>query len=201
MAELGNILEKATFLNQFENKRYAPIRETYLCFEANVDLAKPVWYSNQQGVHAETRFLENLTTLDDGRSYTVTCYLSWSPCADCSEALVEFVRDNRNVNLRIFVSRLYYIDEERNREGLRLLNDAGVHLEVMNYEHFEYCWETFVDHKQSPFPSWDDIVENYAYFQEELTNILQEERGTVNQSTVQDSKKRAIMPPATSSAN
>ncbi|XP_061145743.1 single-stranded DNA cytosine deaminase-like isoform X2 [Syngnathus typhle] len=99
---------------------------------------------------------------------------------DCSEALVNFLSNNPNVNLRIFVSRLYRIDERRNCEGLKLLNDAGVHLKVMNNEHFEYCWKTFVDHKQSPFPLWDDIVENHAYYEEELTDILQQERGTIN---------------------
>ncbi|KAM9835534.1 uncharacterized protein ACBT44_018357 isoform 1-T3 [Syngnathus typhle] len=178
MAEPGEVLERDLFLLQYQNALRGPRRAAYLCFKASsvecIDSPKSGYFCSDRGVHAEMQFLENLRTLDCGLSYKVTCYLSWSPCADCSEALVNFLSNNPNVNLHIFVSRLYRIDERRNREGLKLLNDAGVHLEVMNNEHFEYCWKTFVDHKQSPFPPWDDIVENHAYYEEELTDILQQ---------------------------
>ncbi|XP_049609613.1 DNA dC-_dU-editing enzyme APOBEC-3G isoform X1 [Syngnathus scovelli] len=178
MVELGEVLERDLFLLQYQNVLSGPRRAAYLCFKALsvecIDSPKSGYFCSDRGVHAEMRFLENLKTLDCGLSYTVTCYFSWSPCANCSKALVKFLSNNLNVNLRIFVSRLYRIHERRNREGLKLLNDAGVHLKVMNNEHFEYCWKTFVDHQQRPFPPWDNIVENHAHYQEELTDILQQ---------------------------
>ncbi|XP_077388979.1 DNA dC-_dU-editing enzyme APOBEC-3G-like [Festucalex cinctus] len=179
MAKPRDILSRDVFLLQYKNVVLEQRRGTCLCFTAlsdktgNCDLTG-YFHNICGGVHAEIRFLDRLKTFHRGLNYTVTCYLSWSPCADCSKALVEFLRNNANVKLRIFVSRLYFMEMKANRKGLRLLNDVGVHLEVMNNKHFEYCWKTFVDHQEIPFPPWDDIVENHQQYQAELTKILQQ---------------------------
>lgn len=69
-------------------------------------------------------------------SYSITWFCSWSPCADCSLRLAQFLSQMPNLRLRIFVSRLYFCDMEdsREREGLRMLKKAGVHLTVMSYK-------------------------------------------------------------------
>ncbi|XP_077434634.1 uncharacterized protein LOC144059423 isoform X2 [Vanacampus margaritifer] len=183
-AELTKILHKSLsmdlFLLQYKNVVLEQRRGTYLCFTAltdktaNCEYLSGYFHNICAGVHAEIRFLDYLKNFHQELNYTVTCYLSWSPCADCSEALVEFLRNNANVKLRIFVSRLYFMNMKKNRKGLRLLNDVGAHLEVMNKKHFEYCWKTFVDHQQFPFPPWDNIVENHQHYQAELMEILQQ---------------------------
>lgn len=69
--------------------------------------------------------------LDPKFNGQVTCYLSWSPCAKCSKTLVQFVKQNTKVKLRILASRLYLYEEEDIREGLRSLHAAGVSIDIM----------------------------------------------------------------------
>lgn len=69
-------------------------------------------------------------------SYSITWFCSWSPCANCSIRLCQFLSRMPNLRLRIFVSRLYFCDLEdsREREGLRMLTKAGVQITVMTYK-------------------------------------------------------------------
>ncbi len=69
-------------------------------------------------------------------SYSITWFCSWSPCANCSTRLCQFLNQTPNLRLRIFVSRLYFCDMEDSleREGLRKLKKAGVHITVMSYK-------------------------------------------------------------------
>lgn len=68
--------------------------------------------------------------------YAVTWFCSWSPCSKCAEQLAHFLSQTPNLRLRIFVSRLYFCDEENSqeREGLRHLKRAGVQISVMTYK-------------------------------------------------------------------
>lgn len=68
--------------------------------------------------------------------YSVTWFCSWSPCSKCAQQLAHFLSQTPNLRLRIFVSRLYFCDEEDSveREGLRHLKRAGVQISVMTYK-------------------------------------------------------------------
>lgn len=68
--------------------------------------------------------------------YSVTWFCSWSPCSKCAQQLAHFLSQTPNLRLRIFVSRLYFCDEEdsQEREGLRHLKRAGVQISVMTYK-------------------------------------------------------------------
>lgn len=68
--------------------------------------------------------------------YSVTWFCSWSPCSECAKHLTNFLSQTPNLRLRIFVSRLYFCDDEdsQEREGLRTLKRAGVHISVMTYK-------------------------------------------------------------------
>ncbi|KAK5922149.1 hypothetical protein CgunFtcFv8_019440 [Champsocephalus gunnari] len=116
---------------------------------------------NRNGCHVELLFLRYLGALCPGLlgcegtgekrlSYSITWFCSWSPCANCSIRLSQFLSQTPNLRLRIFVSRLYFCDMENSpaRDGLIMLKKAGVQTSVMSYKDFFYCWHNFVDCKQ-----------------------------------------------------
>ncbi|XP_053737276.1 single-stranded DNA cytosine deaminase [Synchiropus splendidus] len=187
------LLPQKKFIYHYKNMRWARGRhETYLCFVVKRRNG-PDSHSfdfghlrNRSGCHVELLFLRYLRALcpglwgfgsSDGRrlSYSITWFCSWSPCANCSFALSQFLTQTPNLRLRIFVSRLYYCDMEDSleREGLRMLKKAGVQLTVMSYKDYFYCWQTFVARKQSNFKAWDDLHQNSVRLARKLTRILQ----------------------------
>ncbi|XP_039718954.1 DNA dC-_dU-editing enzyme APOBEC-3G-like, partial [Pteropus medius] len=127
--------------------------------------------------HAEPIFLGDIASwnLDTELRYRVTCFISWSPCADCADELTKFLTKNRHVNLRIFAARIYnYL--QGYEAGLRKLKAAGAEVAIMSLQEFEYCWKNFVDHQQDedkPFPGWDNLGREYERLTKKLAGILQ----------------------------
>uniref|UniRef100_A0A671PX35 Single-stranded DNA cytosine deaminase-like n=1 Tax=Sinocyclocheilus anshuiensis TaxID=1608454 RepID=A0A671PX35_9TELE len=107
--------------------------------------------------------------------YSVTWFCSWSPCSKCAQQLAHFLLQTPNLRLRIFVSRLYFCDEEdsQEREGLRQLKRAGVQISVMTYKDYFYCWQTFVARRKRSFKAWDDLHQNSVRLVRKLNRILQ----------------------------
>ncbi|KAM5250881.1 DNA dC-_dU-editing enzyme APOBEC-3Ca-like isoform 2-T2 [Hipposideros larvatus] len=147
--------KKGVFENQFWPRER---RHAELCFIS--------WFRNQK------EFLDR--ELFPGEKYRVTWYTSWSPCVDCVQDVIEFLEENENMELRVFVARLYYSYDAEHRQGLRRLYQAGAQVEVMSSQEFEHCWETFVDHRGTPFFPWADIDENCQELSMALKRILQE---------------------------
>uniref|UniRef100_A0A3Q2Z5X6 Activation-induced cytidine deaminase n=1 Tax=Hippocampus comes TaxID=109280 RepID=A0A3Q2Z5X6_HIPCM len=167
------------FIYHYKNMRWAKGRnETYLCFVVKRRVGPNSLtfdfghLRNRNGCHVELLFLRYL-----GRrlSYSITWFCSWSPCANCSAALSQFLSRMPNLRLRIFVARLYFCDMEdsHEREGLRLLQKAGVQVTVMSYKDYYYCWQTFVDRKKSHFKAWEDLHQNSVRLSRKLNRILQ----------------------------
>uniref|UniRef100_A0A087XZI4 Activation-induced cytidine deaminase n=1 Tax=Poecilia formosa TaxID=48698 RepID=A0A087XZI4_POEFO len=198
-------LDIKKFIYHYKNLRWARGRcETYLCFvvkkklhlfmfvivgrnrlfDLNVTMNNKSLYLIP--LHLQLLFLRHLGALCPGLwgygvtgerkvSYSVTWFCSWSPCANCSIRLAQFLHQTPNLRLRIFVSRLYFCDLEdsREREGLRILKKAGVHITVMSYKDYFYCWQTFVAKSQSKFKPWDGLHQNYIRLSRKLNRILQ----------------------------
>uniref|UniRef100_A0A3Q2DKZ9 Activation-induced cytidine deaminase n=1 Tax=Cyprinodon variegatus TaxID=28743 RepID=A0A3Q2DKZ9_CYPVA len=178
---LWALLPKKKFIYHYKNMRWARGRcETYLCFVVKRRVGPDSisfdfgHLRNRNGCHVEVLFLRYLGTLCPGL-YSITWFCSWSPCANCSFRLAQFLNQTPNLRLRIFVSRLYFCDLEdsREREGLRTLKKAGVHITVMSYKDYFYCWQTFVARNQCKFKAWDGLHQNYIRLSRKLNRILQ----------------------------
>uniref|UniRef100_A0A3B5MZG2 Activation-induced cytidine deaminase n=1 Tax=Xiphophorus couchianus TaxID=32473 RepID=A0A3B5MZG2_9TELE len=171
------LLPKKKFIYHYKNMRWARGRcETYLCFVVKKRVG-PDSLSFDFG-HLRNRnncHVERLRYIYNFISYSITWFCSWSPCANCSFRLAQFLHQTPNLRLRIFVSRLYFCDLEdsREREGLRMLKKAGVHITVMSYKDYFYCWQTFVAKSQSKFKPWDGLHQNCIRLTRKLNRILQ----------------------------
>ncbi|XP_056142560.1 single-stranded DNA cytosine deaminase [Lampris incognitus] len=187
------LLTQKKFLYHYKNVRWAKGRhETYLCFVVKRRVGPDSMsfdfghLRNRAGCHVELLFLRYLGALCPGLwgygdtgdrrlSYSVTWFCSWSPCANCSFRLAQFLQRTPNFRLRLFVSRLYFCDMEDSseRDGLRLLKNAGVQITVMSYKDYFYCWQTFVAHRKSSFKAWDGLHQNTVRLARLLNRILQ----------------------------
>ncbi|XP_058247581.1 single-stranded DNA cytosine deaminase [Hemibagrus wyckioides] len=193
MSKLDRVLlTQRKFIYHYKNVRWARGRnETYLCFvvkkrnspdSLSFDFGH---LRNRSGCHVELLFLSYLGVLCPGflgsgvdgirAAYAITWFCSWSPCSNCAHRLSRFMSQMPNLRLRIFVSRLYFCDEEdsQEREGLRCLQRAGVQVSVMTYKDYFYCWQTFVACRERGFKAWDGLHQNSIRLSRKLQRILQ----------------------------
>ncbi|XP_055990691.1 C-_U-editing enzyme APOBEC-1 [Sorex fumeus] len=99
--------------------------------------------------HVEINFLERLTTerhFHPSVRCSITWFLSWSPCWECSKTIREFVTQHPSVTLVIYVARLYWHMDGQNRQGLRELINSGVTIQTMRASEYDYCWRNFVNY-------------------------------------------------------
>ncbi|KAG8520733.1 C-_U-editing enzyme APOBEC-1, partial [Galemys pyrenaicus] len=142
-------------------------KETCLLYEVHWGRSRKIWRHSIKNCnrHVEVSFMENFTA--DSRSArhcTIVWFLSWSPCSECSRAIGEFLRQRPHVRLTVYVARLYHHYAERNRRGLRNLEQSGLHIRVMRApgetrpgaapggsaqcrpSDYQHCWREFANY-------------------------------------------------------
>lgn len=108
--------------------------------------------------------------------YNVTWYVSSSPCVTCADRITEMLKKNKNLRLTIMVGRLFMWEEPEMQAALKKMKSAGCKLRIMKPQDFEYVWQNFVEQEEGEeakaFVPWEDIQENFQYYEEKLAEIL-----------------------------
>ncbi|CAO2606474.1 C-_U-editing enzyme APOBEC-1 [Lemmus lemmus] len=126
-------------------------KETCLLYEISWGGRHSIWRHTGRNTdkHVEINFLEKLTSegfFHPSTRCSITWFLSWSPCGECSRAITEFLSRHPNVTLFIYVARLYHHMDPRNRQGLRDLICRGVTVQIMTEQGenrlvlMVWCW-------------------------------------------------------------
>jgi len=75
------------------------------------------------------------------------------------------------------VGRLFMWEEPEMQAALKKMKSAGCKLRIMKPQDFEYVWKNFVEQEEGEeakaFVPWEDIQENFHYYEEKLAEILQ----------------------------
>ncbi|KAM9860243.1 C-_U-editing enzyme APOBEC-2a [Aulostomus maculatus] len=176
----GDRIDPFAFKFQFKNVEYSSGRnKTFLCYlvdrGTSADgLLRGCLEDEHAGTHAEEAFFTQcLSDYDPALTYTVTWYVSSSPCPACAAKISEILQAKKNIKMSIFASRLFEWEEEEIQAGLKALNSAGCKLRMMKPLDFSYIWDTFVENEDQPLNLWEDCKENYEYYHEKLSDILQ----------------------------
>ncbi|XP_021937922.1 uncharacterized protein LOC110838726 isoform X2 [Zootermopsis nevadensis] len=108
-------------------------------------------YSHLPGPHAEIKVLRNIKARElclGYRTRIVTLFLSYSPCANCANFIIEFSRTRPQCTVYIRFTCLFRHPEEIHRDGLRRLNaEPGISLGVFTV----YEWRRLAEATGMPF--------------------------------------------------
>lgn len=171
------------FKFQFRNVEYSSGRnKTFLCYVVETQGKESVTSrgyleDEHAAAHAEIAFFNTiLPKCESSLRYNITWYVSSSPCVTCADRITETLKKNKNLRLTIMVGRLFMWEEPEMQAALKKMKSAGCKLRIMKPQDFEYVWQNFVEQEEGEeakaFVPWEDIQENFQYYEEKLAEIL-----------------------------
>ncbi|XP_043932427.1 C-_U-editing enzyme APOBEC-2 [Protopterus annectens] len=179
----GERISPFVFKFQFKNVEYSSGRnKTFLCYTVEIHGDEVESFSGfvedeHISSHAEEAFFNDiLPQFQANRKYRVTWYVSSSPCSACAAKIANVLRKNKNLQLTILIARLFMWEEPEIQDGLRKIKGAGCKLKIMKPQDFSSMWSAFVEQdteEQNVFTPWEDIQENFQYYDDKLAEILQ----------------------------
>ncbi|KAG7495371.1 U-editing enzyme APOBEC-2-like [Solea senegalensis] len=110
----GDRIDPFAFKFQFKNVEYSSGRnKTFLCYLVDTGntadgLLRGYLEDEHAGAHAEEAFFTQcLPDYDPALKYTITWYVSSSPCSTCAGKIAEVLKARTNIKLSIFAARLF----------------------------------------------------------------------------------------------
>ncbi|KAM3617162.1 uncharacterized protein V6R79_003078 [Siganus canaliculatus] len=173
----GEQMSPFYFKFQFRNVEYSSGRnKTLLCYRVDTpggstEPLKGYMEDEHTTAHAEEAFFQEVLP-DNSQEYDITWYVSSSPCVSCAAKLSTILQQRKKIHLRIFCSRLFEWEQPEIVEGLRALVSAGCKLRMMKPCDFQLVWETYVEKEDESFTPWEDCKDNYEYYMEKLSDII-----------------------------
>uniref|UniRef100_A0A8D0KN59 mRNA(cytosine(6666)) deaminase n=1 Tax=Salvator merianae TaxID=96440 RepID=A0A8D0KN59_SALMN len=179
----GERLPAFFFKFQFKNVEYSSGRnKTFLCYIIEIQgkeskTLKGYLEDEHAAAHAEDAFFNTiLPKCESGLRYNVTWYVSSSPCVNCANRIAKALQKNKNLKLSIVVGRLFMWEEPEMQTALKKLKAVGCKIRIMKPQDFEYVWQNFVEQEEGEEPKaftpWEDIQENFLYYEEKLAEVL-----------------------------
>ncbi|KAK7474440.1 hypothetical protein BaRGS_00034323 [Batillaria attramentaria] len=150
-------------------------------------------------VHAEKRLVQklsqNIGKVEDLQNLTnLKIFLNYSPCADCADVIADFARDVRGkLQVHVVFASLYNIQREscqkncnhklcdtvrheENKEGLKLLLEAGVILKTFCAADWDELQATLGFNLENIVRErWDDGLDEDEVMEDDLWELLGEE--------------------------
>nr|QSL97335.1 CDA1 3 [Lethenteron camtschaticum] len=155
---VGTKLDSQTFMRQFSNYKRSPLHRCCVIFELKRQNSRVRFWgyavnrpqSNADlGNHAENFCIKKVKKYlrENPGKYTINWYSSWSPCANCAEKILNWYNKKlmrKGHTLKIWACKLYFENNKRNQIGLWNLRKNGVGLEIMIGEHYQWCWNNYI---------------------------------------------------------
>nr|AVN88308.1 cytidine deaminase [Lampetra planeri] len=182
-------LDFNTFEFEFENLHYAEGRgRTYVIFDVKPQSeggrCKRLWgyvRNNPSFRHAEmilmSKINDHLETHQG--NYTMTWYMSWSPCGNCSSELVPWLQnllEEQQHTLTMYFSRIYDKYKALDYRGLCDLQHVvsnGFQMGVMGQTEVDTCLAEYVEASGCPPLKWLHMTDsNATQMQDKLSSIL-----------------------------
>nr|AVN88311.1 cytidine deaminase [Lethenteron camtschaticum]QSL97320.1 CDA1L1 4a [Lethenteron camtschaticum]QSL97322.1 CDA1L1 1 [Lethenteron camtschaticum] len=182
-------LDFNTFEFEFENLHYAEGRgRTYVIFDVKPKSeggrGKRLWgyvRNNPLDDHAEVILMSKINDhLETHQgNYTMTWYMSWSPCGNCSSELVPWLQnllEEQQHTLTMHFSRIYDKDRAVDHRGLRDLQRVvsnDFQMGVMGQTEVDTCLAEYVEASGGLSLKWLHMTEkNATRTQKKLSSIL-----------------------------
>ncbi|XP_069611554.1 single-stranded DNA cytosine deaminase-like [Ranitomeya imitator] len=154
-----NMILMAPAMFRSHYRPYTQPPATHLCYEV-YDQHKSVDFghlTNTGESHAEMVFLGERFN-DAWKNSTVVWYISWSPCNNCTEILLNtFLPSNPHVKLHIIFAKVH---PGTTKTKIQELKRKGVKIRPMCQIDFRWCWKHFVDSSESFIP-WQNLYNDY----------------------------------------
>ncbi|XP_078476202.1 DNA dC-_dU-editing enzyme APOBEC-3Ca-like [Lampetra planeri] len=182
-------LDFNTFEFEFENLHYAEGRgRTYVIFDVKPQSeggrCERLWgyvRNNPSFRHAEmilmSKINDHLETHQG--NYTMTWYMSWSPCGNCSSELVPWLQnllEEQQHTLTMYFSRIYDKYKALDYRGLCDLQHVvsnGFQMGVMGQTEVDTCLAEYVEASGCPPLKWLHMTDsNATQTQDKLSSIL-----------------------------